>query len=45
MTIEFGKLDGIIAFVPSIVVAYDKKDKSFEIGVYFLNRNISIKFQ
>jgi len=45
MTIEFGKLDGIIAFIPSIVVAYDKRDKSFEIGVYFLTRNISIKFQ
>lgn len=45
MTIEFGKLDGIIAFLPSIVVAYDKKAKSFEIGVYFLTRNISIKFQ
>lgn len=45
MTIEFGKLDGIIVFLPSIVVAYDKKEKSLEIGVYFLTRNISINFQ
>jgi hypothetical protein len=45
MTIEIGKLEGVIALIPTPVVAYDKNEKTIEFGIYFLTRNISIKIQ
>jgi hypothetical protein len=45
MTIEIGKIEGAIPLVPTPVVAYDTNEKTIEIGIYFLTRNISIKIQ
>lgn len=45
MTIEIGKIEGVVAIIPTPVVAYDRNEKTIEFGIYFLTRNISIKIQ
>jgi hypothetical protein len=43
MTLEFGRLDSLFAVLPSLVCLVDQKQKFFEIGIYFLKFNLSLK--